>query len=101
MRHHLAERRRRNKHSSNVGQRVIGEGECLAFWPARIGTCCCDRVRNRVPYLEVPEDAFHDVDIIDVLMMRGVAPQLHSMSEEKRERSVLTLLADAANKVGF
>ena len=44
---------------------MIGERECLAFWPVRIGTCRRDRVWYRVPYLEVLEDMFHDVGVID------------------------------------
>ena len=31
----------------------------------RIRTCWRDRVWYRVPYLEVPEDAFHDIGVID------------------------------------
>ena len=44
---------------------MIAEGECLAVWPGGIRTSWRDRVWYRVPYLEVREDAFDDIGIID------------------------------------
>ncbi len=52
--------------SGDVRYGVISQGQGLALWHRRIGTGRCERVGLRIPDLQVFEDSFDHIDIVDV-----------------------------------
>ena len=44
---------------------VTAEGNGLAFGPGRIGTDAVKYLGRRVPQVQVPEDAFDDIGVVD------------------------------------
>ena len=44
---------------------MIRQGQGLALWQGRIGTGRCEGVGRRIPDLQVFEDSFDHIDIVD------------------------------------
>ena len=44
---------------------MIRQGQGLALWQRRIGTCGCEGVGLRVPLVEMSKDSFDHIDIVD------------------------------------
>ncbi len=51
--------------SGDVWYGVISQGQGLALWQRRIGTGRCEGVGLRIPNLQVFEDSFDHIDIVD------------------------------------
>ena len=60
---------RAERHPRTSGQvrwyGVIRQGQGLALWQGRIGTGRCEGVGLRIPDLQVFEDSFDHIDIVD------------------------------------